>query len=324
MKLVSPIDAVICCPACRGPAHCVFSDLYDDRYGYPDVFTLYECERCGHMHIPTNFRPEDLGRLYTDYYPRGNFDIQSFRPEQEAGGLVSWLKGEHAAAFRRVPHNVRVLDIGCGIGATLAYHKARGCEAVGIEADENVQAIAKHYGLDIRAGIFDGTQFDSNYFDFVTLDQVAEHVTDPHALMRGVARVLKPGGKTVITTPNPKGLGARLFGRKWLNWHVPYHIQFYTRRSLARIAEEAGLRLRSSETTTASEWQFYQWVHIRQFPKRGERSAFWSPGMVEPKPSKWIDDWIAKGHRHHLQRPISRVLDAFGLGDNQVFVLEKP
>ena len=58
------------------------------------------------------------------------------------------------------------------------------------------------------------------YFDYVTLDQVAEHVTDPLALMRGVARVLKPGGKVVITTPNARSLGARIFRRKWLrNWN---------------------------------------------------------------------------------------------------------
>jgi SAM-dependent methyltransferase len=276
------------------------------------------------LHIPTHFQPDDLGRLYTDYYPRGNFDVESFQAYPETKGFAAWLNGDMSSAFRHVPHNVKVLDIGCGIGGTLAYHKARGCEAVGMEADQNVQAIARRHGLDIRQGIFDGSQFESAYFDYVTLDQVAEHVVDPHALMRGVARVLKPGGTVVITTPNAKGLGARIFGRKWLNWHVPYHIQFYSRRSLALVARSAGLKLESVRTTTASEWQYYQWVHVMQFPERGKRSAFWSAGSVEPRRHARWDMFIDTARKYRMHRWISRILDFVGLGDNCVFILRKP
>jgi len=323
MNIAAPQASASPCPVCRGDAYDKFPDLYDDRYGYPATFTLYTCKTCGHMHVPTCFAPDDIGRLYTDYYPRGNFDLESFRPEQEKKGLAAWFNGDQSSAFRRVPRNVRVLDIGCGIGSTLAYHQNRGCEAVGMEADENVQAIARRYGLDIRKGVFDGTQFDSGYFDYVTLDQVAEHVPDPHALMEGVARVLKSGGKAIITTPNPKSIGARVFGRKWLNWHVPFHVQFYTRRSLEIVAKRAGLLVEKSETSTASEWQFYQWAHVLQFPERGQRSAFWSPGAVRPKQHKILDKFVHNARRYRVHRWISRVLDIAGLGDNYVFILRK-
>ena len=69
------------------------------------------------------------------------------------------------------------------------------------EADGNVRAVAARHDLNIVSGVFDGSQFESSYFDYVTLDQVAEHVMDPHALMRGICRVLKPGGTAVVTTP---------------------------------------------------------------------------------------------------------------------------
>lgn len=321
MNISAPVAVI--CPVCQGRTELAFTGLYDDRYGYPDLFDLRRCTSCGHMHIPAKFRTEELGELYTRYYPRGGFDVESFAPEQEKTGFSAWLSGERASAFRRVPKNVRVLDIGCGIGATLAYHRNRGCDAYGIEADENVQAIARRHGLNIRQGIFDGTQFDSEYFDYVTLDQVAEHVTDPHALMRGVARVLRHGGKAVITTPNPNSFGAWLYGRRWLNWHVPYHLQFYTRRSLAMVAEKAGLRLVRAETVTASEWQYYQWRHVVLFPKQGRRSAFWSSGDQEPE-RRLPRLLIGLGRRFHLQRWISRVLDLLGLGDNHVFILLKP
>ena len=321
--VAGPAPAAPLCPVCRGSVADVLGGLYDDRYGFPGAFTLYRCEACGHQHIPTNFAPADLGRLYTEYYPRGNFDLANFRPEQEAHGFSAWADGLRSSAFRWVPRNVRVLDIGCGLGTTLAYHKARGCQAMGIEADGNVQAVAERYGLDIRQGIFDGSQFESDFFDYVTLDQVAEHVVDPHALLKGVARVLKPGGTAIITTPNPKSLSARWFGRKWINWHVPYHIQFYSPNSLKLAAKSAGLELVQVKTITNSAWQLFQWYHVLAFPAKGERHSFWSTGSV-PKAGFLIRQLVAFGQRFQMHRWISRVLDWAGLGDNHVFILKKP
>jgi len=313
---------MVCCPVCQGATEIVFRGLYDDRYGYPDRFDLHRCKTCGHTHLAAHFTPDELGALYTRYYPRGTFDIESFTPEEEKHGFTAWLSGEGASAFRHVPRNVRVLDIGCGLGRTLAYHKNRGCEAFGMEADGNVQAVARRYGLDIRQGIFDGTQFDSESFDYVTLDQVAEHVVNPHALMKGVARVLKRGGKVIITTPNPRSFGAWLYGRRWLNWHPPYHLQFYTRKSLKLTAHEAGLELASASTITASEWQYYQWEHILTFPAPRERSSFWSDGTR--KSSRLGRELAGRARRLSLHRWISRLLDVLGFGDNFVFVLQKP
>lgn len=311
------------CPVCGGPTGTLFSDVFDDRYGYPDLFSLQNCPSCGHRHVPASFAAQELGHLYTTYYPRRHFDIESFRAAPDITGFRAWLNGEKGSAFRWVPRNVKVLDIGCGTGQTLAYHQNCGCEAAGIEADDNVLKIAARYNLNITSGVFDGTQFETSYFDYVTLDQVAEHVMDPHALMRGVHRVLKPGGRVVVTTPNPDSFGARLYGRRWLNWHVPYHMQFYTKRSMAVVAERAGLVLTGVRTITASDWQFYQWRHMATFPERGQKSAFWCPDEVKDRghPS---DPVVDKARRYRLHRVISRVLDAWGVGDNRVFFLHKP
>lgn len=310
------------CPICAAPTQMYFDDVYDDRYGYPGRFSLRRCDRCGHKYVPASFSSSQLGQLYTQYYPRGSFAVEAFAPEIEKTGFRSWLAGDRASAFRWVPRNVRVLDIGCGIGATLAYHRSRGCEAVGIETDENVQAISSRYGLDIRVGVFNADDFAAASFDYVTLDQVAEHVTDPRELFAGIARVLKPGGVAIITTPNANGLGAWLFGRRWLNWHIPYHLQFYTGASIGKLAQRAGLQVIRSATITPSEWQFYQWHHALSFPKEGARSDFWSAS--EGRRSGRILARLADAaHRWRLHQAISRLLDLFSLGDNRVFLLRK-
>jgi SAM-dependent methyltransferase len=299
-----------------------YAQLFDDRYGHPGFFMLRACTRCGHSHVPAQFTPEDLSRLYTTYYPRGNFDIESFAPEIEKSGFKSWLAGDRASAFRWVPREVRVLDIGCGIGATLAYHKNRGCQATGVETDENVQAIARRHGLDIRTGVFDSDSFAPESFDYVTLDQVAEHVTDPRSLFQGVAKVLKKDGTVVMTTPNANGFGAHVFARGWLNWHAPYHLQFYTRRSVAQLARVAGLRLVKTTTITASEWQYYQWRHLLAFPEPGERSSFWTGSAAKPM-NRWLTKAVSFGHRWRLHQLVSRFLDVLQLGDNRIYILKK-
>ena len=97
MNIATAVETTPSCTVCGTSTQPVYRELYDDRYGYPDAFTLYACGKCGHMHIPTYFTPEDLGQLYTKYYPRGNFDLDNFRPEEEQRGFMSWLKGEGAA-----------------------------------------------------------------------------------------------------------------------------------------------------------------------------------------------------------------------------------
>lgn len=312
------------CPVCGGATETFFRDLFDDRYGYPDLFGLQKCSHCGHRHVPTPFTAEEIGNLYTTYYPRKDFDLESFQSPPEMSGFRAWLLGERGSAFRWVPRNVKVLDIGCGTGQNLAYHQKRGCEALGIEADGNVLAIAARHGLKITNGVFDGSQFELSYFDYVTLDQVAEHVTDPLRLMRGVHRVLKHGGIAVVTTPNPDSFGARLYGRRWLNWHTPYHMQFYTRRSMAILAQQAGLVLAEARTITASEWQFFQWWHAATFPRRGQKSVFWCPQQVEGG-GRLIDKLVDSVRRYiPVHWLVSRVLDGLGIGDNRVFILRKP
>ena len=315
---VARAEAAALCPVCAAPTRIMFDDLYDDRYGYPGVFLLRQCSGCGHLHIPASFTPKEMGSLYTNYYPRGTFDIDSFRPEEERRGFFSWLNGDRSSAFRWVPRDVQVLDVGCGVGQTLAFHRNRGCVAVGMEADENVQPIARRFGLDIRQGVFDGTQFPQECFDCVTLDQVAEHALDPLALFKGITRVLKRNGTAILTTPNPKGFGAWLYGRRWLNWHVPYHLQFYSHRSLALAAERAGLVVEHSSTRTASDWQYFQWQHARLFAPQGVRSNFWSGQTVS------VPFLTRLALRLKLHCWISRILDALGLGDNRVIVLRKP
>jgi 2-polyprenyl-3-methyl-5-hydroxy-6-metoxy-1,4-benzoquinol methylase len=269
--------------------------------------------------------PNELGALYTNYYPRKTFDLSSFKPYEAANELRAWFDGLNSSAFRKVPKNVRVLDVGCGFGESLGYHEARGCDVYGVEADENIQRVAEKFGYKVHVGLFDDKIYETVFFDYVTMDQVIEHVTDPLSTLRGVARILKPGGMAILSTPNAGGWGAKIFGRRWINWHAPYHVQFFSRRSLRLAAKQAGLVLVEIKTVTNSEWLYYQWIHLATYPKPGEPSSFWLPnhdGMTLLQ--KQILKVLGLIHRYKVNHILTRLFDSLGLGDNFVFVLKKP
>jgi len=312
------------CPICGGRVQPFLSGLYDDRFGYPGLYSVSGCRACGHRRLQAAFAPDELTRQYSDFYPRSILNLESFKPYSEVRGLRSWFGGERASAYTWVPKDVRVLDIGCGFGETLAYHKARGCDAHGVEADENILRVGERYGLNVIAGLFDPKRYEPESFDYVTLDQVIEHVADPQEFMAGVASILKPGGVVILSTPNSHSANARLMGPKWINWHIPYHLQQFSKKSLRQLARQNGLEVGSIRTLTNSAWLRYQWMHLWTRPDPGEKSAFWDSersGKSVRRRYRRTGHWL---WRAGAFQAATRLLDSLGMGDNYLCFLAKP
>jgi SAM-dependent methyltransferase len=96
----------------------------------------------------------------------------------------------------------RVLDAGCGTGKFFGMEFARrtGCQLVGIDVREN---IGVNLGIDfgVRAEL-NHLPFSNASFDVVNCRLVIEHVDFPNAVLKEFYRVLKPGGRLAIFTPN--------------------------------------------------------------------------------------------------------------------------
>jgi 2-polyprenyl-3-methyl-5-hydroxy-6-metoxy-1,4-benzoquinol methylase len=310
------------CPVCGSASAKLLFHKNDDRYGYGGEFPVMKCRECQHAFLNATFTTDEMGSLYNNYYPRSGLSLADFRPLREAKGFSSWLNGEKGP-FSFVPRNVTVLDIGCGFGESLGYHKARGCSVYGVEVDANILRVAEKYGFTVKSGHFDPSDYQENFFDYVTMDQVLEHVADPIDTLRGISRVLKRGGTLILSTPNVRGWGCFLFRKKSINWHIPYHMHFFSRKSLRFAAEKAGLKVTKIKCITPSSWLFFQQLHILTYPQPGVPSIFWDPKQKNSWPpglrlAKMLFvclQWLKVNH------VITRFFDSIGLGDNFIVFL---
>lgn len=298
--------------------------LFDDRYGYPGDFSVRECTSCGHKRLDASFSPEQLTDMYSRYYPRSMYDPEKHNPRKETSRLRTRVNAEYSYAHRWVPKNVRVLDIGCGFGETLGYHRLRGCEAHGVEADENIRGVAEKFGYDIHVGLFDPNLYEPDYFDYVTMDQVIEHFAEPIPTLRGVARVLKLGGRVILSTPNSNGLGKKLFGTRWVHWHAPYHLQFFSLESMRLAAEKSGMVVETGRTITPPLWMHFQYNHLLAYPDIDTPSSYWLPfGKKDFKGKATALGILLLFHCTGINHLMTRISDLFGMGDNYIFVLKK-
>lgn len=310
------------CPLCRNGT-ALERSLYDDRYGYAGRFQLRRCMKCGHRHVDAQMSDQQIGGLYTRYYPRASFEPEKWSPACEAPAGVTWWRGLAASAYRWVPRNVRVLDIGCGLCESLGYHLARGCEAYGVEVDANVSQIAKRHQLNVHCGQFDAALYEPASFDVVTLDQVVEHLTNPVQTLAAISRILKSGGRLIISTPNPDGWGSRVFGARWIHWHVPYHLHFFSGRSMAMTAALTGYSVERRAVVTNSSWLHFQWHHLIDYPAEGQPSNFWSGKGHQSLSRRWTSRLLSLADRVGINATLTRLFDLLGCGDNCIYVLRK-
>lgn len=90
----------------------------------------------------------------------------------------------------------RVLDLGCGDGVLARSLMDRGCEVVGVDASPAMVAAARSQGVDARVADGQCLSFDES-FDAVFSNAALHWMQHPVAVIEGVWRALKPGGRFV-------------------------------------------------------------------------------------------------------------------------------
>lgn len=149
--------------------------------------------------------------------------------EAYAEFLAGWDAGfyaKYADTLRPARPGARVLDIGCGVGQVAGRLQAEGFDAHGV--DISAPNVARAQKVCPRCQVYDGRKlpFADCFFASVGALNVLEHVEEPEAFITEMTRVVEPGGRVLISSPNFfRALGFRDYhprmrgiGNKWRNW----------------------------------------------------------------------------------------------------------
>jgi 2-polyprenyl-3-methyl-5-hydroxy-6-metoxy-1,4-benzoquinol methylase len=171
------------------------------------------------------------------------------------GKATSYFTNARADFVRLLPRDptARVLEIGCGNGATGALAMARGRAGsyVGVELMESYAKQARTVLSDVLIGDVERMDFEWQpaEFDALVLSEVLEHLVEPSALLRRLSRFIRPGGMVLASSPNIahwKVLRELAKGRFELADQGVFdrtHLRWFTPATFAAMFEGAGFRI---------------------------------------------------------------------------------
>jgi hypothetical protein len=197
-----------------------------------DFFRCPQCELLFRHPLPAS---GELSKLYG----RGWAD-----PEQnlrETGGTDLLLARLFAAKLAaslglRDFSGMRLLEFGAGRGAMLQVLQDLGAETVAVEPFGHEYLRRK--GFEVFSDLKSLPQ-NQRFDGVITLDTI-EHLAEPWVEAGQLQMLLKPGGWLFVSTPNARGLNARISRDQWREAHKPGHIVLFTPESLRRILHGCG------------------------------------------------------------------------------------
>ena len=153
-----------------------------------------------------------------------------------------------AEELRDLPPSTPVIEVGCGDASftTDLAKYSTDVTAIDISAGQIAENARLFPGIKfLQHDVSVRFPFPDASFDVAWCSEVLEHLFDPEFALREMHRILRPGGRLLVTVPYHgrfKNLLIALF--KWDVHFAPAnpHIRFYTNNTLSRITRAAGFR----------------------------------------------------------------------------------
>jgi 2-polyprenyl-3-methyl-5-hydroxy-6-metoxy-1,4-benzoquinol methylase len=302
---------------------------------------LLTCPACGAAQARADEQwLSEIGEIYRSYYAYHQSDgIEQCVSDPATGQLSprSEVLVGRLLHLDGAPPGGKVLDVGCGTGATLrAFAQRDGWRLCGLELDDrNLRFLSPLRNFD-RLYTCSPAEVPEQ-FTLITLVHALEHFPDPLPVLQSLSGKIAPGGRLFVEVPNAE---ANPF-----DYVIADHMTHFSPATLAVLLERAGFevevlatdwvakelslvaRLRGSGETAAApanggdtrpgvmariEWLsgLLQWAREAGSEDRplglfgSSIAATWLCGALGPRISFFVDEDPNRAGRRHLDRPI--------------------
>jgi SAM-dependent methyltransferase len=249
------------------------------------------------------------------------------------------MKGTRIGTLKRHARGKKVLDLGCvshdfhfasgGKGRWLHQHIVDvAAECVGGDYDEVGVKAMSEAGVDVVHADINGDLTplqERGPIDVVIAGALIEHLPAPQQLLASARELLRPGGKLVITTPNPFSPRRARAGALGHTWENVDHVVYAFPSGIAEMADRTGLVLRKFGTVG---WPGHRplavdvtrsgrtWLRAARARLRGQRAVPRRGRLGLPLPAHWLSPADIVLHRTRGRRGM--------LGETSVYVLRRP
>jgi SAM-dependent methyltransferase len=236
----------------REEVTCVICGVRDAEFLFNTPEKIVKCRRCGLVYVDPRLDVESLAKVYSKDY----FVSDADDPGVDYKAYANYISDEKVilrSMHRRMqkvekyaPGKGRLLDVGCAAAFSLLAAQQRGWDADGIEYSDFCVDYARSRGLKVHHGGLDNFQSLPESFEAITMWDYLEHSNNPLEELKTCHRLLKNQGVVVLSIPNVDSWSYSLLKEKWIGFKNIEHFYFYSRKTLARIAEMAGFELEHS------------------------------------------------------------------------------
>ncbi|MEW6683057.1 MAG: class I SAM-dependent methyltransferase [Nitrospirota bacterium] len=208
--------------------------------------------------------------------PRSSFE------RVRSAELVNNPSYRYALELLQAPEgrSVRMVDVGCGACQMARLARDRGWEVTAVDAVPTNLDHARAFGFEaVQADFNAPLPLPDDAFDHAMMIEVIEHIVNAEHLVDELARIVKRGGRVLMTTPNNAYYKRRI---RALQGKPPddegYHFRFFVKRRLAGMFEQRGFRL--ERTRSFGFLPLVDLVRLQRLRRVG-RKRFVIPPMLE-------------------------------------------
>ena len=245
-------NIIVRCPLCDND---IFSFCFTSKNLRDNIHligTYVQCSSCTLVYLRDRPTWESIEKYYSLIDPEttanpGNINFDKLLKNINKT-VPEWKKIVRKFRFR--PHSwplesvpkgsKRILDLGCGNGAKLVEFFNRGYEVCGVDVSEDSIKLCDKLlpeGNFINSELINA-RLQQNYFDYIRIDNVLEHLPNIKEVIKECYQLLKVGGQILIYVPNGRSFSMRFLKGGSISSWIPFHLQLFTHRSLRLLLKE--------------------------------------------------------------------------------------